>query len=119
MKKNEFMQIEWAATDLERTGSFLFQLFGWRFEPWIPNHFVYRPEGGGIVVSLHKVEETHTWTFPVAFVEVEEIASVLAKVEELGGKTVMQKIENPGVGWFAQLSDLDGNIFGLFEGYKK
>ncbi|MBV9707198.1 MAG: VOC family protein, partial [Chloroflexi bacterium] len=38
----------------------------------------------------------------------------LAKVEELGGKTVRSKTEIPNTGWFAIFTDPTGNTIALF-----
>jgi len=52
----------------------------------------------------------------VAYVEVEDIDATLAKVGELGGGVAMAKAEIPEMGWYAQFTDPDGNVIGLWQG---
>jgi len=49
------------------------------------------------------------------FVLVEDIDAVLAKVERLGGRIVMQKTEIHGVGPVAIIQDTEGNGIGLWK----
>jgi predicted enzyme related to lactoylglutathione lyase len=45
---------------------------------------------------------------------VEDIGEHLAKAESLGGKVVVPKVNIPGYGSFAWLSDPDSNVIGLW-----
>jgi len=49
------------------------------------------------------------------FVEVEDIDSILAKVEKLGGKITLPKTEIQGVGLNAMIQDSEGNLIGLLQ----
>jgi hypothetical protein len=51
---------------------------------------------------------------PVVHFEVDDIATRLAKVESLGGETVIPKNAIP-TGHFAWFTDPDGNMVGLLE----
>jgi uncharacterized protein len=51
------------------------------------------------------------------YVEVDDVASYLAKAEELGGKTVVPPTEIPEFGLtFARFADPEGHIVGLSKG---
>jgi uncharacterized protein len=41
------------------------------------------------------------------------------KVVDLGGKIVVEKMEIPGLGWWALALDPEGNAFGILEYMKK
>jgi hypothetical protein len=37
------------------------------------------------------------------------------KAERLGAKVAVPKMPVPGMGWFAQLTDTEGNLFAIWE----
>ena len=47
--------------------------------------------------------------------EVEDIDTVLAKVDTLGGRITMPKEEIGGVGLIAVIRDTEGNVIGLWK----
>jgi predicted enzyme related to lactoylglutathione lyase len=51
----------------------------------------------------------------VNYISVESVADYVAKAEKLGAKVLMPKSAVPGMGWFAQLLDPEGNCFALWE----
>ena len=52
---------------------------------------------------------------PVNYVAVESIDDYLKKIEALGGKMIVSKMEVPGVGWWALALDPEGNQFAILE----
>ncbi len=110
----DIVHVEWASTDLERTGAFLSSLFDWHFETLGNKHLVLKP-ADRLVVWIHKSDVVTPADFPVVFFEVEKIEPFLKKAKELGGEINMEQMEIKGYGWFAQVRDRDGNIFGLFQ----
>jgi predicted enzyme related to lactoylglutathione lyase len=118
MTKHSLCHFEWSSTDLKKTKEFLSGLFGWKFTPWGKDYLLFRtPDGpnGGIM----KVDEVTSGKSPYVYIEVEDIEPYLDKANELGGGIDTPKKEIPKVGWFAHISDPDGNIIGLFEDLKK
>jgi len=53
--------------------------------------------------------------YTIFYVQVEDINASLGKAESLGGKTLVPKVDIPGYGSFAWLSDPDGNTVGLWK----
>ena len=51
----------------------------------------------------------------VAYVLVGDLDTILAKVEKLGGKIAVPKMEIKGVGWTAVIQDPEGNTIGLWK----
>lgn len=116
--KHVICHIEWASNNLERSKTFFSGLFDWSLEPWGEGYLVFTPPegvGGGI----NKVEKVVAGESPVVYVEVEEIEPYLKKAKALGGGVAVPKTEIPGMGWFAHVTDPDGNVVGLFQGRKK
>jgi predicted enzyme related to lactoylglutathione lyase len=52
---------------------------------------------------------------PVNYANVESVEDYVKKAEGLGAKVLMGKMAVPGMGWFAQISDPDGNVLGLWQ----
>ena len=49
-----------------------------------------------------------------SFIGVSSIDDTLAKVVSLGGTVTSPKMEIPGIGWAAFITDPEGNLHGLF-----
>jgi uncharacterized protein len=69
-------------------------------------------EGTMNMGGLYKRQMTETIK---NYVAVEDIDKVLAKVEKLGGKIMMQKEMIPGVGLVAMIQDTEGNTIGIWK----
>ncbi len=116
MSHHSIAHVEIPAQDPEAASAFYSQLFGWKHEfyPELHYHRFYTEEGpGGGYVSVddpagHKINQVRV------SVSTDDIESTLAKVEELGGKTITPKTEIPDMGWFAIFADPQGNYIGLF-----
>jgi predicted enzyme related to lactoylglutathione lyase len=52
---------------------------------------------------------------PVNYISVESVDDFVRKAERLGAKVLMGKSPVPGMGWFAQLTDTEGNLFAIWE----
>jgi uncharacterized protein len=46
--------------------------------------------------------------------EVASIEDAVAKITASGGQVVQPKAPIPGIGWFANCEDTEGNTFGVF-----
>ena len=46
-------------------------------------------------------------------IDVKDLDSILEQVTAQGGSIVSEKAAIPGIGWFAQIRDPEGNVFGL------
>ena len=66
--------------------------------------------GGGLT------ERNELLQGPVITVDVDDIDSALAKIEQLGGKTVRPRQDiGGGMGFTAYFTDPEGNLMGLFQ----
>jgi predicted enzyme related to lactoylglutathione lyase len=52
---------------------------------------------------------------PVITIDVEDIDAALAKVESLGGMTVLGRQDVGTMGWAAYFRDVEGNLMGLWQ----
>ncbi|MBT8243026.1 MAG: VOC family protein [Nitrosopumilus sp.] len=105
------------ADDLERAQKFYKDVFDWKFDKWDGPMEYYMADTGkeepGINGGLAKrmpgqMGITNTITVP----SVDEFTK---KIADNGGQLITQKMPIPGIGWFAQCSDTEGNIFGIIE----
>ena len=61
------------------------------------------------------MQRSESFQGPVITVDVDDIDASLAKVEELGGKTVRPRQEVGGMGFTAYFTDPEGNLMGLWQ----
>ncbi|MCV0393043.1 MAG: VOC family protein [Nitrosopumilus sp.] len=109
------------ADDLQRAQKFYKDVFDWKFDKWDGPMEYYMADTGkeepGINGGLAKrmpgqMGITNTITVP----SVDEFTK---KIVDNGGQLITQKMPIPGIGWFAQCTDTEGNIFGIIQMDKK
>jgi hypothetical protein len=54
-------------------------------------------------------------TGPIVVIDVTDLDSALAKVEELGGEIVVGRTQVADMGWSAYFRDTEGNVMGLWQ----
>lgn len=106
--------VEWRCTNLDTTRDFLSGLFGWRFLPFGNNYYLYTPTEG-TCVGLIKADQVVAGNNCLVFIKVDSIESYLYAALGLDSKIVVPKTEIVEYGWYAQITDPDQNIIGLFE----
>ncbi|SRR5712692_108223 len=121
MSDHSIVHLEIPAKDTAAGAKFYADLFGWKLqvEPSFDYHmfqadpgpgggFVKVGEGPGGGFGSYKAGEI------LVYVSTDDINASLAKVEALGGKTLVAKTEIPHQGWFAIFSDPTGNRVALY-----
>ena len=118
------MHFEIPADNLEKLKKFYGDLFGWKIEK-MPGGMEYwgiqtvpvdekgmavRPGVNGGMMKRQMPEQK-----PVNYISVESVDEYSKKVVKLGGQIVVQKMEIPGIGWWALALDPEGNQIGLFQ----
>lgn len=106
--------------DLERAKRFCARLFGWKFEKPIEKMEYYlidtedleRNPGPGGGMGKREMAEQKIMNY----IGVTSVDEYLAKIENLGGKVLMQKTAVTGMGYLAICMDTENNPFGLWEG---
>jgi predicted enzyme related to lactoylglutathione lyase len=128
------VHFEIPADEPERAARFYRELFGWEinrfqgsadgmaerdptFEYWlvktVPTDAEGRPTRPGVNGGL--MSRMYRGQAPVNYIAVENVDEFTRKAERLGAKVQMTKQPVPGMGWFAQLADTEGNIFAIWE----
>ena len=105
------------ADDPQRAQKFYQEVFDWKFDKWDgPMDYWMATTGTeepGINGGLSKrmpgqIGITNTITVP----SVDEFSK---KVIEKGGELIIPKMAIPKIGWFAQCTDTERNVFGIIE----
>ena len=99
---------EMPAADTERAREFYGRVFGWRFEPDEGEDYHVTYDGGG---AIHGAPEEKGLT---VYFGADDIDAAIERVRSLGGEGT-DKQEIPGVGFYAECTDSEGNRFGLYE----
>jgi uncharacterized protein len=122
------VHFEIPADQPERAVKFYRELFGWdiqHFGPagaggidyWyvktVPTDDEGRPTRPGVNGGL--MARMMPGQVPVNYISVPNVDEFAGKAERLGAKVVVPKMPVPGMGWFAQLTDTEGNIFAIWE----
>lgn len=120
------MHFEIPADQPERAAKFYRELFGWNIKRWendvgmeywlvetVPTGADGRPERPGVNGGL--MPRMFPGQAPVNYIAVENLDESVAKAERLGAKVVVRRQPVPGMGWFAQLADTEGNIIAIWQ----
>lgn len=123
---NTIVHFEIPADNPERAAKFYRELFGWKINKWEnPNGIEYymvetvptddqgmptrQGVNGGMMPRMYPNQQ------PVNYVAVENVDDAVAKATRLGAKVMMGKTPVPGMGWFAQLTDPEGNVIAVWQ----
>ncbi len=118
------VHFEIPADQPERAAEFYRELFGWKIEHmggpmdyWlvntVPTDAEGRPTEPGVNGGL--MRRMMPGQTPVNYISVEDVDQFARKAESLGARVVVPKTPVPGMGWFAQLTDTEGNIFAIWQ----
>ena len=116
MAHGEITHIDIPSDDFDRTRSFYEGVFGWKFQAVqdFPDFEMAVAGPSGITGGMGK-RGTTAPDKPRIYVSVDSIDDALAKVTDLGGSIVVEKLEVPGMGWYAAVNDSEGSEIGIWE----
>jgi predicted enzyme related to lactoylglutathione lyase len=124
MVDHTIVHFEIPANDVEKLRKFYSQLFGWKIEPMpgpVEYHGIYtvpmdekgmpsRPGVNGVLMKKQNPDHK-----AVNYINVESVDEYMKKIESLGGKIVVPKMEVPGIGWWALAVDPEGKQFAILK----
>ena len=112
---NPVVYFEVGAAENQPLVEFYGQLFGWGMRSVAPGYTLIDTRGGGGVNGgVGRSGTREPWaTF---YVEVDDLRATLDRVGSMGGRTVVEPMEIPGMGSFAMFDDPDGVLVGLVGG---
>jgi len=107
------------AKDPDRAIKFYETIFDWKFTKWEGPMEYWMIKTGqesepGIDGGMSKNDELPGFETSVT-VNVNSIDNVIQQIQDFGGQIIQPKMAIPGVGWFAQFRDTEGNKLGLMQ----
>ena len=117
MSDHPIVHIEFSAGSPEDAGEFYREAFSWEIEHYPEMDYVTYEADPGPGGGFNKVDgETIKAGDVIVYIQTSDIEASLAKIESLGGKTLLPTTEIPTVGWMAFFADPTGNRVALFTG---
>ena len=118
------------ADNVDRARHFYHALLGWKIEPVrsamdparmaeMQYHDISTGTMGIGTMNTGGLYKRHMTEPILNFVIVDDIDTVQANVEKLGGKITMPKTEIAGVGLVVMIQDTEGNVIGLWKPVRK
>ena len=128
MKK--VVHFEIPADDLERAKKF-YSIFGWQMQDWPmadgsvyvgartveTDETTYQPKEPGAINGGIVLRDQYTKTPSIA-INVPSVDEYIERVKQAGGNIVKPKQSIDGMGFYAYVSDTEGNLLGLWEDVK-
>jgi uncharacterized protein len=108
--------VEIPVKDLEKSRLFYEKLFNWEFKPFGNGYLLFNPRKG-ITAGLRQSENISSGETTIFHIHVENIDDTLTKIINEGGKIVRERTVIPVMGWYALITDIDGNTLGLFQSH--
>ena len=127
------MHFEIPADDIEKIKKFYQELFGWTMNKYpgpttyymmgtVPiNEKTMMPIRPGVNGGLYEKKNASSpeLAIPLNYISVESVEEYSKKIQALGGKILVPKMEIPTIGWWALAVDPEGNHFGILEYMRK
>jgi predicted enzyme related to lactoylglutathione lyase len=121
------VHFEIPADEPERAAKFYRELFGWEITRWgeaaegveywmvrtVPTGATGQPTRPGVNGGL--MRRMMPGQAPVNYIGVASVDEFVRRAERLGAEVVVPKTPVPGMGWFAQLKDTEGNVFAIWQ----
>jgi hypothetical protein len=114
MSKHNIVHVEIPSHDLQASGRFYAELFGWRVTPIPEMNYATWEAGAAPGGGFNPLGESVKAGEVLIYVDSEDIDADLKRAEQLGGKVVQPKMEIPKIGWFGVFRDPTGNTIALY-----
>ena len=118
------VHFEIPADNVKKLRKFYSELFGWKIEKMpgpveyygietVPVNKKGMPERPGVNGGMMKKQNPEHK--PINYIAVESVDEYVKKIEALGGKVIVPKMEVPEIGWWASALDPEGNQFAILQ----
>lgn len=115
MTKRAVVHIEIPAANRESLASFYLEAFGWTFQHITDPAPYSNGEAGNLSVGLPDLDETYRPGAVVVYVDSEDVAGDLRRIEALGGKRLSDPFIVGSFGEMAFFADPTGNRLALWK----
>jgi len=120
---NKVVHFEIPFEDINRAKKF-YSIFGWQIQEYPEMDYIcvqtvavdenHKPKESG-AINGGMMKRTDKVKSPVITINVDSVDEHTKKVIQAGGKVVMPKMEVHGIGYYAYVTDTEGNVIGLWE----
>lgn len=114
---SKVVHFEIPVDDAGRASAFYRDAFGWEVtgfggQPyWLVSAGADdEPGANGALIGRSELHKN-----PIVIVGVDDIDSILSRIQQIGGQMVHGRLAIPGIGWSAYVLDTEGNTIGLFQ----
>ena len=128
---NRVVHFEIPADDMDRAKKFYSSVFGWAIQDYpMPDgtkltgittapvdEKTHMPKDRG-AINGSMLQKTKDVFAPLVSIWVDSVDEYIKKIESAGCKVVKPKTEFVGMGFYAYVTDTEGNVMGLFESVK-
>jgi len=126
---NKVVHFEIPFDDEERAKKFYAKVFDWEIQPMKEMSYVivrsgptdenYMPRETGFINGGMYKRDGVLAKNPVLVIEVESVDEHIKKIESGGGKVIREKTQVGDMGLYAQISDTEGNVIGIWQNLRK
>jgi uncharacterized protein len=113
-----FIHFDLPADDVERAKNFYGKIFGWKFDKWDgPMEYWMTITGDEKTPGINGglCQRMPGQTAIINTIDVPSVDEYSTKIQSGGGRILAPKMPIPGVGYFAQCMDTEGNVFGIIQ----
>lgn len=114
MTKRSVVHVEIPAKNRDAAAKFYEAMFGWTYRHEDDSRYTIF-ETGNIGGGFPDIGESFQPDHVLIYIATDDIEADLAKAKNLGATVVQEKMEIPGMGWFAWLIDPSGNRIALWK----
>lgn len=107
------VHIEFLSVDFGRTAAFYGEIFGWQTQQNATASYMKLEGAEGATAGWVRADTAQS-PGPLPYLQVDDLASALNKVEEAGGRVLARRLPFAGGGEVALFADPDGNVVGLW-----
>ena len=106
----------------EKLGDFYKKVFGWKIDPRpeLNYHIVDTRAKAGINGGMMTPQHKEPWPGNMSFyIDVDDLDAYRQKVQDAGGKILVEEQDVGGMGTFSLFADPDGRVIGLWKHCQK
>jgi predicted enzyme related to lactoylglutathione lyase len=113
---HRIIHVEFSAKDQAEAAKWYSDLFGWQTQSWPELQYTtFVPEEGAIGGGFNPIGNGTPAGAVLVYIETDDIASHVARIEEAGAMITMPPTPVPTVGQIAVFQDPSGNLVGLIQ----
>jgi predicted enzyme related to lactoylglutathione lyase len=107
------VHLEFLSADFGRTAAFYGELFGWQTQQNANGSYMKLEGAEGATAGCVRTDTAQS-PGPLPYLQVDDLAATLAKIERAGGRVLARRLPFAGGGEIALFADPDGNVIGLW-----